>query len=91
MRRKIFLPILLLIIALFLIQALVCNFASAEGVDLAFVKQEIKKLEKENRALEAEIVELSSLTRISSVAGELGFSPAKIVYASFDLPMAMRE
>lgn len=89
MKKKLFLPILVLIAGLFLAQALICNFASAERVDLAMTREEIKELEKNNRALEAEITAFSSLTKVSSAAGQLGFSSAKVVYTSFDLPVAM--
>lgn len=89
MKKRVFLPIILIIITLFLAQALISNFASAEGVDLALIRQEMERLEKENRALETEIVTFSSLTKIASAAAEISFSPAKIVYTSFDLPVAM--
>jgi len=91
MNKRIFLPILFLILALFLIQAIICNFASGERLDIVAVKEEAEKLEKENEALKTEILRLSSLTRVSLAAAELGFSPAKIVYTSFDLPVAMRN
>lgn len=89
MKTKFFGLVVVLIVGLFLVQALICNLASAEGVDLALIRREIERLERENRVLEAEIVTFSSLTKIASVAAEISFSPAEIVYSSFDLPVAM--
>jgi len=89
MKLKVFLPLIVIIVALFLIQALICNFASAEGVDLALVREDMEKLEKENRALEAEIITFSSLTRLASSAAQLDLFPVQVVYTSFDLPVAM--
>ena len=64
--KKICTPIFILILGLFLIQALICNFASAEGVDLAFVRGAIKNLEKENRTLETEIITFSSFLKFQA-------------------------
>lgn len=70
-------------------QLAVCNFSSAGGHSLAKIREEIQVLEKENKILEAKIAKASSLIRISSQASRLNYFPAKVVYTSFDIPLAM--
>lgn len=84
--------LVLSILFLSVVQVVVSNSLSTSGLELAKMQKEIAVLQKENYILSEELLFESSLTRIASQAGELGFVDSKAeIYLSTPLPIAVKH
>ncbi len=83
--------VVITILVLSVVQVVVANRISTNGIELAKVQNEIKKIKTDNVVLKEKILQRSSFTEIASKAGELGFVKSnKNVYLSTPLPLAKR-
>jgi cell division protein FtsL len=65
------------ILVLCLIQVIASNRISTAGIELAKLETAVKDIKRQNLLLREKILARSSLTRIASQAGEMGFVEAK--------------
>lgn len=83
--------ITLTIICLSIVQVVISNSLSTTGLDLAKIEKELHAYQRENDTLRQRVLIASSLTRIASVAGELGFTSKKFeVFLTTPLPLAVK-
>lgn len=73
-RLKVVFIALFAIIALFTTQLVFANSLATDGEKLSQVQKEIKRLERENMSLKAEIAQSSALSNLSIKAKGLGFT-----------------
>jgi len=84
--------ILGLIFFLAFLQVAASNRISTAGIELSKLQTEVKEAKRQNALLREKLLTISSLTRIASKAGELGFVEAKEnIYILSPLPLARRE
>ena len=68
------------VMALFFAQLVFANSLATDGVKLAQIETEIKKLESENSLVRGRIAQISSLRALSAKALDLGFeAPQSII------------
>jgi hypothetical protein len=83
--------LIFIILGLFLTRTAISNRISTSGVELGRTQDEIKKYQTENYLLREQIFAMSSLTKISSAAAEIGFVESKDTFAvSAGRPIARR-
>lgn len=83
--------ILFTILALSIVRIAVENNISTTGAELVKLQAKVDNYKKSNAILKEKYLEESSLTKIASSAGRLGFVAAKEqVYLSTPLPLALR-
>lgn len=81
MRRKIFLSLVIFIVAgLAALQLYVSHRLATAGQDLRDMQGKIEELKLENELLKSEIATSSSLTTIAQKADSLGFKSAAYLY-----------
>jgi len=81
----------MVIVGLSVVQVTLTNQISTHGIMLTKMQEDLKNYKKENAILKEQILEKSSLTKISEQAKAIGFAPSKSeVYLSTPLPMARR-
>lgn len=84
--------ILGLIFFLAFLQVAASNRISTAGIELSRLQAAVKDTKRQNALLREKLLTVSSLTRIASKAGELGFVEAKTnVYINTPLPLARNE
>jgi cell division protein FtsL len=76
------------IIVLSVVQVAASNRISTTGIELSRLQKEVAGAKRKNLLLEEKILALSSLTRIASRAGEMGFVEAKSTLFIKDQPLA---
>lgn len=83
--------IIVIILCLSVVQVVISNSLSTTGLDLAKIEKDLQVYQKENDTLRQKVLIASSLTRIASTAGELGFVSHKLqIYLSSPLPLAVK-
>lgn len=88
--RKLIFLIIILVAIFFLARIFISNQLATSGKLVDDLKENTNRLVKENSRLEEEIVEFSSLSRVSSEAGRLGFKKTTIVNLTPEIPVALR-
>lgn len=84
--------ILLTILILAIVRVTVENSISTTGSELLKLQTKLEVYKKSNALLQEKYLEVSSLTKIASSAGQLGFVPVKNqVYLSTPLPLALKR
>ena len=83
MKKPIFLLAILIIVTLglFLTRMVISNTISTSGVALGKTQDELVKYKTENTLLREKIFTFSSLSNISSAAGQIGFVGSKSNFA----------
>lgn len=69
--------LIFIIVGLLVVRAVISNTISTSGVALGKTQDELVKYKTENTILREKILSLSSLTNISSKAGQIGFVGSK--------------
>lgn len=83
--------IIITILSLSVIQVVISNSLSTTGLDLSKIEGNLHVYQRENDMLRQKMLIASSLTRIASVAGELGFASKKSeIFVSTPLPLAAK-
>lgn len=81
-----------LIFFLAVLQVASSNRISTAGIELSRLQVSVKDVKRQNALLREKLLTLSSLNRIASKAGELGFVEAKSnLYITSPLPLARNE
>lgn len=80
--------IILIIFALLLIQVIVANRLTSDGITINRLESERGTLSEENQLLEREIATSSSLTQIAVKAEEAGFIKAQPLFLAPEVPVA---
>jgi cell division protein FtsL len=76
---------------LFLAKFLMANMLSGAGLKLTYLSEQSSQVSQENSFLSEEIVKLSSLSRISQEAQNLGLDkPSLVINLSSEVPVALR-
>ena len=76
---KILMLVFFIVLSLVFTQLVFANNLAVDGQKLSEIENKAKKLEEENTSLKVEIARVSSLSSLSTKAGELGFvKPSKI-------------
>lgn len=80
---------LFIILGLVVVQVAASNNISTAGIELSKLQTELKEVKRQNSLLKEKMLSLSSLNRIASKAGEMGFVEGKkTIYISSPLPLA---
>jgi cell division protein FtsL len=80
------------ILVLSLVRVVITNAISTNGIDLVRIQEQIDQYKKDNSLLHEQVLALSSLTHVASVAGELGFVTSKTqLVISEPLPLALKQ
>ena len=91
MRRKTFWLILVVLLFLSLAKVLFSARLATSGTNLAQTEVKSQQLIDQNRVLNQEIIEHSSLIKISSEAAKLGLvKNEKVVNLTLEVPVALR-
>lgn len=91
MINKLFGLVFILIFALLLVNLVFSNRMSTSGEEIEAVQMEIEKQQAENKALELEVTQLSSISGLLKRAENMGFvSSSQVLYLKGQLPVAMR-
>lgn len=80
--------IILIIFTLLLIQVIVANRLTSDGITLNRLESEGGAISEENQLLEREIATSSSLTKIAVKAEEAGFTKAQPLFLVPEVPVA---
>lgn len=88
--QRAFFLIVILVAVFFLARIFIANQLATSGKLVDELKEETNRLVRESSRLEEEIVELSSLSWVSSEAGRLGFKKATVVSLTPEIPVALR-
>lgn len=92
MRNKTFWFILVVLLCLSLVKVLLSARLATSGTNLAQAEVKSQQLIDQNRLLNKEIIEHSSLIKISSEAAKLGLvKNEKVVNLTLEVPVALRE
>ncbi len=92
MKRKSIFFIFLIVFILGVAKIFLTAKLATTGVDLAKIEKETTQLTDQNLFIEEKASEFSSLTRVASEAGKLGFLPVeRMVSLSLKLPIAFHE
>lgn len=84
--------IFFIVAALSIVQVLVSNSFSTQGVLLSKLENEIKNYTNENAFLNEKLLLASSLTNIASEASQLGFEKVgSLVLPTSPLPLALKQ
>lgn len=79
------------ILLLAFVKLLLANVLSLSGLRVAKLEEQVSSFEKENNLIKEEIVKLSSLSRISQEAVNLGLEkPTLVVNLTSGVPVALR-
>lgn len=87
------LPFLLsVVIILTLVQVIVSNVFSTKGIGLDSIEQQTLFYKKQNALIKEKLLEISSLTYISSSANKIGFiEENNRIFISSPLPLAIKQ
>ncbi len=78
-RLKVVFISLFLLVGLVFVQLVFANSLATDGEKLSLTQEEIRRLERENTTLKAEIAEVSALTKLAQKAKDDGFIKPKSI------------
>lgn len=91
-KSKLLLVLFSFILVLSVVQIIVSNRLSTTGIALGKIDQKVNMYNQENEKLREQLLTMSSLTQIASVASSLGFVSNKSqVVLTAPLPIAIRN
>lgn len=93
MRKPILITSFLLsiVILLAVVQVMMTNRLSTNGVELSELQVDLVKYKRENALIKEKLLTASSLTNIAEKAKEEGFIPSTQAYFSTPLPLALKR